>query len=1316
MQAILNYFLIIFLNTHLNSRVINSFLELISEGGETMSKKFTLIEMVMSIVVLGILLSIVLIKVTDFRKQAIVSTVSSNTKILQSASDMYFLKNEELPIKNKDELTLDTPQFVDIDLLVKEGYLKKELDTSKIKSQYYWIDVFGAVWGSTELPVQSFNILENQDRKHIEFLTNKETEGFNLYEVKGLKSLSSKEAATFNLFANLSLRTDSKRIIRKVDTVEIKSSTEKYVNFALPAENEGKYLVSTIDKYGLESAPFGNLSNKGMKPILRGEGVYTFEIENRKLMLWLDFLTIEETPGDSKIEYRFRVKDDNLEWLDWTDDFYSLPDSKGIQVEITMTGDKDGNYPSLYDLYVKYDYEGNEKPKQPVFVEPKEVKEYCPSMESGNIQKDGTVNSSGNIGKLHSSTYFGIGMNGQNALLPPLPELEVSYKILDTYYWYAAKGGSPVKTTDISEIPEERCVTIIYVVEVPEAKGEKEEDEVVCPPRNAFSHIDSKQGKATIVYGVSLKEGEYAKSINPPSRFAGMNLISTKFYYADIRDAEYILATSLTEIPAGSCMTLVYDYEGTTIPNVLPQPPEVNVCISDDGSDCRVSICETECKPVKDKCTYSCSLGGGAGGDNWCTSNPESCKEPEPVCGSKCYSDPEGIPKPNPEPELWETIREVRFFAYGPASQSTNWYKVETKETIYDNENTRVKYYYAKAGSSSWSNYYEDFSTTGHANRVMALALIQVKIGSTVPIDKEPLVHSVKFYSTDLDFLAEANKPQVTISVSKQNNINREEISTDSILTWSAKAYDPNGFKIVTEEWAGDKRENYPAGKYSVRYRAKNEFGAWSNWVEYKFEVLPEKPIAVIDYKKNGFPSVFQDTDKITWSVAKSIDPDGDGIIKYEWMNAKTSYDVGTHTVKLKVMDAERNWSDWTEITFTVYEKGYLVSTYQAEEATDGKLVHFITNTSAGGCGYPINYKTTLTVNANDVYMKGQTNSCSSNDKFNSKITINFDGNGFVLYGKDAVNAEVYVDGKLLTTITKAGDFVEPIMGLDNKSHVAEISVRGKESSVTVDKFEIYSTKDNVAISSVEQLEIDKNNNETGIKNNLVLPNIGLFTKTIIKTDKNGHAAVTIREGNKIIRTLDSNKFLNGGTNNAHSFIWDGKDNAGTIVDSGIYTIYFSIKGVNGSVTERTAEIIVKNEKPAGRYEAETTGSNVVHSKGSFYGGGCGYGYTVTATLNIQDGAYSDGKQVYIAGNHHGCSKKDVNSYVEFTFKGTGFDLVLNDPKGAEVLLDGVSIGTHTKNGEVLISKRELSDTTHKVRIIAKTNGQNTGIDYLDFY
>lgn len=1282
-----------------------------------MNKKFTLIEMVVSIVVLGILLSIVLVKFADFKKQTIVSAVSSNTKILQNASDMYYLDNEELPIKNKDDLTLDTPQFVDIDLLVEKGYLKKELDTSKIKSQYYWVDVFGSVWGSTELPVQSFNVLEGKDKKHIEFLTNKETEGFNLYEVKGLNSISRKEAQTFNLFADFAQKEIFKSTIRQVDSVSVYSSSENYVNFTVPAEDAGKYLVSTIDKYGLESAPFGNLSEGGMKPILRGEGVYMFEIENRKLMLWLDFLTIEDTPGESKIGYRFRVKDTNLEWLEWTEDFDSLPDSKGIQVEITMTGDKEGNYPSLYDLYVKYDYEGNEKPKNPVFIEQKEVASICPAMETGNIQKDGATKESGTTGKLHSSTYFGVGVNGKNALLPPLPELEVSYKILDTYYWYAVKGGTPIKTTVLSEIPEESCVTIIYTVELPEQKANGEAPTIVCPPYSQHSYIDNNKGKATLAYAVYLEKGEYVKSINPPKKLGSMNLISTSIYYADIRDTEYTLVTSIKDIPDSSCVTMVYDYEGE-IPSVMPKSPEVSVCISTNEDDCRVSICETKCQSIQETCTYACDISSaGTGSDSWCASNPEGCEKPTPVCGIKCYEDPKEIPKPSSNQELWETIREVRFFAYGPASQSTEWYKVETNETIYDEKNTRIKYYYAKAGSSSWSKYYEDFTETGQANRVMALALIQVKKGSTVPMDKEPVVHSVKFYSTDLDFLAEANKPQVVINLSKQNNINREVISTDSILTWSATAYDPNGFKIIAEEWSGDKREKYPAGTYSVKYRAKNEVGIWSKWVEYKFEVLPEKPIAVIDFKKDGLLNIFQDKDKITWSLAKSSDPDGDGIIKYEWENAEVSYGVGTHTVKLRVMDSERNWSDWTQKTFTVYEKGYFVSTYQAEKANAGKLTHYITNTTASGCGYAVNYRTTLTVNASNVYMKGQTNSCSTSEKFNSKITINFDGNGFILYGKNAVNAEIYVDGKLLKKITKSGEFVETIMGLDNKAHVVEVSVRGNESYVTVDKFDIYSIKDNVTISSIEQLEVNKQNSETGVKNNLVLPNIGLFTKTTIKTNNDGHATVTIRKGSEVIRTLSSNTLLDGGTNNSHSFIWDGKDDSGVVVDSGTYTIHFLIKGVNGSITEKTGSIVVKNEKAAGRYEGEVKGANVVHYKGSYTGGGCGYSSTATSTLSIQSsGAYSGGKQVYIAGGYHGCGKKDVNGYVEFTFKGTGFDLLLNNPKTATILLDGGTIGTYTKTGELLISKRNLSNTTHRVRILTKTSGNSAGIDYLDYY
>jgi hypothetical protein len=115
-------------------------------------------------------------------------------------------------------------------------------------------------------------------------------------------------------------------------------------------------------------------------------------------------------------------------------------------------------------------------------------------------------------------------------------------------------------------------------------------------------------------------------------------------------------------------------------------------------------------------------------------------------------------------------------------------------------------------------------------------------------IDKNirPTINSIRLHHergySDLSLV----NPSVVIVPIKNNNKNRDVFSDETIVNWQYEGFDPRNKEIVDVEWAGDKREQYPVGNYTVQARVQNESGYWSSWTSYKFEIKKEKPVAAI--------------------------------------------------------------------------------------------------------------------------------------------------------------------------------------------------------------------------------------------------------------------------------------------------------------------------------------------------------------------------------------------------------------------------------------------------------------------------------------
>lgn len=299
-----------------------------------LKKSFTLIELIIVVVTLAILAAIIIPNVADMNKEAATTHIFSNTKIFQTAVDHYALNNGG-KFPTDVQPTLENPQKINVNLLYPD-YIRKEIDLDKVNEQKYWIDVFGKVWGSTQdSPNQIY-----EGTSSLEIDNKGKIQSINLYEVRDNKLTGKVINKKVNLLKGIPLN-DS------IDKVQFSKANDKT-----------SYLISSIDEYGLESAPVGPeyLGYPQFDPLISIAGEFEFIINSKDTMYWDSFRVSESKPEGTDIQYHFAILESTGNYSSWNTDFYSLPPSKGIKVKVTMISN--GNkYPSLYDMRVYYHYE-----------------------------------------------------------------------------------------------------------------------------------------------------------------------------------------------------------------------------------------------------------------------------------------------------------------------------------------------------------------------------------------------------------------------------------------------------------------------------------------------------------------------------------------------------------------------------------------------------------------------------------------------------------------------------------------------------------------------------------------------------------------------------------------------------------------------------------------------------------------------------------------------------------------------------------------------------------------------------------------------
>lgn len=195
------------------------------------SKLFTLIELIVVIVILGILAAIVIPNISSFQEEAEHTAIISNSRNLQTSVDMFALKNNGV-VPTKEIPTLGNPQVVEVYAL-QPDYLR---DLPKTKNAKYWLDHNGTVWASMIDAPTEVKYDEAGSK-----LTWKTVEGAELYKV--YKSEDSTLGSSLN---------KAKGLIELDSFTPLESDLQEV---SLPKLEKGSYLVSSIDRFDLESAP-----------------------------------------------------------------------------------------------------------------------------------------------------------------------------------------------------------------------------------------------------------------------------------------------------------------------------------------------------------------------------------------------------------------------------------------------------------------------------------------------------------------------------------------------------------------------------------------------------------------------------------------------------------------------------------------------------------------------------------------------------------------------------------------------------------------------------------------------------------------------------------------------------------------------------------------------------------------------------------------------------------------------------------------------------------------------------------------------------
>ena len=163
-------------------------------------------------------------------------------------------------------------------------------------------------------------------------------------------------------------------------------------------------------------------------------------------------------------------------------------------------------------------------------------------------------------------------------------------------------------------------------------------------------------------------------------------------------------------------------------------------------------------------------------------------------------------------------------------------------------------------------------------------------------------------------FTITSSAPVVTLTAVPTRTANNGKF----LVNISATAADSDG-DATTLEWENKAADNYYAvGTHTIRVRAKDATGLYSEWVSRTFTISNTAPTAPVITRTPSGNSVSPGTPVTI--TASSSDPDGDAVtLVWEGRNAETqTYPLGKNVVRVKAVDSAGTESPWSAIVFFV--------------------------------------------------------------------------------------------------------------------------------------------------------------------------------------------------------------------------------------------------------------------------------------------------------------------------------------------------------------------------------------------------------------